>query len=81
MLAEFQEFRIICFALHTVTQATTPTMVTPTGHTRGNTPFSPKVRDLVLEFKKGIKLEPASFTVLKDNKQWDSVHRTLMAQT
>jgi hypothetical protein len=29
----------------------------------------------------GIKRDPASFTVLKDNKQWDSVHRTLKAQT
>jgi hypothetical protein len=55
--------------------------VTPAGHARGNTPFSPKVRDLVLEFEKGIKRDPASFTVLKDNKQWDSVHRTLKAQT
>jgi hypothetical protein len=56
-------------------------MVTPGGHTRGNTPFLPKVRDLVLEFKKGIKRDPSSFTVLKDNKQWDSVHWTLKAQT
>jgi hypothetical protein len=62
-------------------KASTPITVTPGGHTRGNTPFPPKVRDLVLEFKKGIKREPASFTVLKDNKQWDSVHRTLKAQT
>jgi hypothetical protein len=69
------------FKNSTVTQATAPTMVTPAGHTCGNTPYSPKVRDLVLEFKKGIKRDPASFTVLKDNKQWDSVHRTLKAQT
>jgi hypothetical protein len=55
--------------------------VTPGGHTRGNAPFPPKVRDIFLKFKKGIKREPASFTVLKDNKQWDSVHRTLKAQT
>jgi hypothetical protein len=41
----------------------------------------PRVRYLVLEFKKGIKLDPASFAVLKDNKQWDSVHGTLTAQT
>jgi hypothetical protein len=81
MLAEFQEFQIIGFASRTVTQAMAPTTVIPAGHTRVNTPFSPKVRDLVLEFKKGIKRDPASFTVLKDNKQWDSVHRTLKAQT
>ena len=82
IIIEFQEFRIIGFASCTsVTQASTPITVTPGGHTRGNTPFPPKVRDLVLEFKKGIKRDPASFTVLKDNKQWDSVHRTLKAQT
>jgi hypothetical protein len=60
ILAKFQEFRIIGFASHTVTQVPTPTMVTPAGHTRGNTPFFPKVQDLVLEFKKGIKRDPAS---------------------
>ena len=43
--------------------------------------FAPKPRALVLEFKKGIKPDPASFTIMKDNKQWDSVHRTLKAQT
>jgi hypothetical protein len=55
--------------------------VTPGGHTRGNTPFPLRVRDLVLQFKKGIKLALTSFPVLKDNKQWDSVHRTLKVQT
>jgi hypothetical protein len=79
--AKFQEFQIIGFASYTMTQAPTPTMVTPGGHTRGNRPSSPRVRDLVLEFKKGIKRDPAYFAVLKDNKQWDSVHRTLKAQT
>jgi hypothetical protein len=64
-----------------LTQAPAPMMVTPGGHTRGNTPFLPRVQELVLEFMKGIKLDPASFAVLKDNKQWDSVHRTLKAQT
>jgi hypothetical protein len=44
-------------------------------------PFPPRVRDLVLEFKKGIKLDLSSFAVLKGNKRWDSVHRTLKAQT
>ena len=56
-------------------------MAAPGGHTCGNTPFSPRVRDLVLEFKKGIKLVPESFAELKDNKQWDSVKGTLKAQT
>ena len=58
MLAEFQEFRIIGFASHTVTQATAPTTVTPAGHTRGNPKFSPKVRDLALDFQKLIKRDP-----------------------
>jgi hypothetical protein len=62
-----------------LTQAPAPMPVTPGGHTRGNTPFLPRVRDLVLELKKGIKLDLASFAVLKDSKQWDSVHRTLKA--
>jgi hypothetical protein len=50
-------------------QAPAPMTVTPGGHTRGNTPFPLRVRDLVLQFKKGIKLALASFPVLKDNKQ------------
>jgi hypothetical protein len=58
-------------------QALAPITVTPGGHTRGNTPFPLRVRDLFLEFKKGIKLDQASFAVWKDNKQWDSIHRTL----
>jgi hypothetical protein len=64
-----------------VTQTPTATTLTPGGHTHSNTPFSPRVQDRVLELKKGIKRDPASFAVLKDNKQWDSVHRTLKAQT
>jgi hypothetical protein len=64
-----------------LTQAPAPMTVTPGGHTCGNTPFPPRVGDLVLEFKKGIKLDTASFAVLKYNKQWDSVHRTLKDQT
>jgi hypothetical protein len=64
-----------------VTQTPTPTTLTSGGHTHSNTPFSPRVRHHVLEFKKAIKQDPASFAVLKDNKQWDSVHRTLKAQT
>ena len=79
--SEFQNFRIIGFDSYTVTQAPTPTTVTSGGRIGGNTPFPPKVRDRVLEFKKGIKRDPASSTVLKDNKQWDSVHQTLKTQT
>jgi hypothetical protein len=64
-----------------LTQTPAPMTVTLGGHTRGNTPFPPRVPDLVLEFKKGIKLDNVSFAVLKDNKQWDSVHRTLKTNT
>jgi hypothetical protein len=64
-----------------LTQAPAPMTVTPGGHTRGNTPFPLRVRDLALEFKKGVKLDPASFAALKDNKRWDTVHWTLKAQT
>jgi hypothetical protein len=46
-----------------LTQVPAPMMVTPEGHTRGNAPFPPRVRYLVLELKKGIKLDPASFVV------------------
>jgi hypothetical protein len=60
-----------------LTQAPAPMTVILGCHTCGNTPFPLRVRDLVLEFKKGIKPDPESFAVLKDNKQLDSVHRTL----
>jgi hypothetical protein len=79
--AEFNEFRIIGFASYTVTQVTPLTTLSSPGvGTSGNTSFTTKVRDRVFEFKKGIKQDPASFTVMKDSKQWDSVHRTLKAQ-
>jgi hypothetical protein len=78
---EFNEFRIIGFTSYTVTQVTPPTTLSSSGIvTSGNTSFTTKVRDRVFEFKKGIRRDPASFTVMKENKQWDSVHRTLKAQ-
>ena len=46
----------------------------------GSSPFSIKSRDLVFEFKKGIKRDPAASTILKDNKQWDGIHQILKAQ-
>jgi hypothetical protein len=45
------------------------------------TPGAPRFRDPIFEFKKGIKRDPAWFTIMKDNKQWDNVHQTLKAQT
>ena len=45
-------------------------------------PLPARPRDLVFKFKKGVKRDPASFTVMKDTKQqWDTVHRNLKAQT
>jgi hypothetical protein len=79
--AEFNEFQIIGFALYTVTQVTPPTTLSSGVGTSGNASFTTKVRDRVFKFKKGIKRDPASFTVMKDSKQWDSVHRTLKAHT
>ena len=66
--AEFQEYRLIGFAAYNSTRASTPTNTTTGGTTGTNTPFR-KVVDRVLEFKKGIKRDSASFTILKDNKQ------------
>jgi hypothetical protein len=78
---EFNEFRIIGFASYTVAQIVPPMTPSSTGiGTSGTTAFTTKVRDRVFEFKKGIRRDPASFTVMKENKQWDSVHRTLKAQ-
>ena len=76
--SEFQEFRIIGFAAYTVHPP--PTTPSSGGPTSGTASFTPRTRDRVLEFKKGIKRDPASFTVMKDNKQWDTVNRTLKAQ-
>jgi hypothetical protein len=80
---EFNEYPLIGFAKKytSTTHVSAPTTVTSGGGTSGGSSFAPRARDPVFEFKKGIKRDPASFSVLKDNKQWDSVHRTLKAQT
>jgi len=41
---------------------------------------APKQKDLLSEFKKGIKRDASLFVVLKDLKQWDSWHRSTVAQ-
>ena len=43
-------------------------------------PPPPKQKDLLAEFKKGIKRDASLFVVLKDLKQWDSWHRSTVAQ-
>ena len=78
---EFQNFRVSDYIPDITTPVPTALAAPPSGHsTSGNSSFLPKPRDLVLEFKKGIKRDPTTFTILKDNKQWDGVHRTLKAQ-
>jgi len=41
---------------------------------------APKQKDLLAEFKKGIKRDASLFVVLKDPKQWDSWHWSTLAQ-
>jgi len=50
--------------------------------TTAPTPPPPPARqkDLLAEFKKGIKRDASLFTVLKDPKQWDTWHHSTMAQ-
>ena len=71
---EFLEYRVH-YNPDAVIPLQTPSPLPPLGlHA------SPRVRDSVFDFKKGIKRDAMSFTVLKENKQWDSAHRTLKAQ-
>jgi hypothetical protein len=44
-----------------------------------NTPTTPRHRDIVMEFKKGIKRDSSAFTVFKEEKQWDAFRRSLKA--
>jgi len=44
------------------------------------TTSAPKQKDLLAEFKKGIKRDACLFVVLKDPKQWDSWHWSTLAQ-
>jgi len=43
-------------------------------------PPAPKQKDLLSKFKKGIKRDASLFVILKDLKQWDSWHRSTVAQ-
>jgi hypothetical protein len=81
VIAKFQEFWIIGFASYTVTQAPPPTMVTPGGPNHGNTPFPRRVRDLVLEFKKGIKRDPVIFCYIERQQAMGLCSWTLKAHT
>ena len=79
---EFQEFRVTGYDPDIAAPIPIPLTVTSSGpSTSGSSPFPIKPRDLDFGFKKGIKQDPASFTILMDHKQCDGVHQTLKAQT
>jgi hypothetical protein len=80
--AEFDEHRLVDYHPHARNQASTPAPAPTTSSSSAglSSAYAPKARDPVLEFKKGIKRDPSSIAILKDNKQWDSVCRTLTAQ-
>jgi hypothetical protein len=42
-------------------------------------PTTLRPRDIVMEFKKGIKRDSSAFTVLKEEKQWDAFRHSLKA--
>jgi hypothetical protein len=75
--ADFDAFRLNDYNTYSSKVPVPRTLQSPADPSSGNAPWT---RNPVLEFKKGIKRDPANFVVLKDNKQWDSVHRTLKAQ-
>ena len=70
---DFDEFRISEAGLAATEKMDALTSPTPT-------PPPPKQKDLLAEFKKGIKRDASLFNVLKDLKQWDSWHRSTVAQ-
>ena len=43
-------------------------------------PATAKARDVVAEFRKGIKRDPTLFPILKDQKQWDNFERDTRVQ-
>jgi hypothetical protein len=77
---DFDEFRLSVYDPNDLTRQIATPSSTPGASTGSNLPFTPRARDPVAEWKKGVKRDSSSFTVLKDNKQWDSVYRTLKAQ-
>ena len=68
--ADFDEYRLSGFAVYTGMKHVPTLTMTPPSATGSS--FAPKPRDFVLEFKEGIKRDPASFTIMKDNKHHQS---------
>ncbi|MEM7536959.1 MAG: hypothetical protein AAF639_32575, partial [Chloroflexota bacterium] len=69
--AEFDEFRISPHNRIPMTARAPPSLVHSATGTRP--------RDVVQDFCRGIKRDPASFTPLKDEKQWDNWRRHTVA--
>jgi len=69
---DFDNFRTSQTGLATTEKMDALSLPTPAPH--------PKQKDLLSEFKKGIKRDASLFVVLKDLKQWDSWHCSTVAQ-
>jgi hypothetical protein len=67
-LDEFHEYRIGEYD-DTVPYSNLGIAPTPAVAPGGTASFPPRTRDAVADFKKGIKRDPASFTIMKENKQ------------
>ena len=70
---DFNDFRTSQAGLAATAKMDTLSSPTPA-------PPPPKQKDLLAEFKKGIKRDASLFMVLKDLKQWDSWHCSTVAQ-
>jgi hypothetical protein len=67
------------YTLHSLCQPSTTSTATALAP---STPpvTSQRIRDPIADFKKGIKRDSSSFTVYKDEKQWDTWQRSTLAQ-
>ncbi len=71
----FNDFRISPdFVIHRFSGNTLPTPppAAPTPSVPTSAPIIPRPRDLVVEFKRGIKRDIAYFVPLKQDKEWDN---------
>jgi len=74
---DFDDFRCSQVCMAATEKIETLSSPTPTP---ASAPPPPKQKDLLAEFKKGIKRDASLFVVLKDLKQWDSWHCSTVAQ-
>ncbi len=66
------------FDTYRITQYLNPTAPSTSGFPTAAT--TPKARDLVADFKRGIRRNATLFPILKDSKNWDSYLQTTVAQ-